>query len=348
MAMKSSELVSKAINIAKNHNTLYVMGCLGAPLTGSYVSKYCTNHQYNRRAERTAMIKAAANKNPPVYGFDCVCLIKSIVWGWCADPTKRFGGAGYGINGCPDYSADGTIKICKDVTSKFNTIIPGEALWMSGHIGIYIGDGLAVECTPSWANKVQITAVGNIGPKSGYPTRTWTKHGKLPYIDYSDNPASVPSTTPSTPAATTGGIKVGDIVNFTGNVHYTNANATTGKVCKSGKAKVTATYNGKHPYQLIAVKGGGSTVYGWVNTSDIATASTATSTSYKAKMNTAKAKALNIRDVPGYKSGTTTPAGKVVGCIRDASILTIIEEQNGWGKLGDGRGWVSLTYIVKC
>lgn len=33
--------------------------------------------------------------------------------------------------------------------------------------------------------------------------------------------------------------------------------------------KVTQIYNGKHPYQLIYVKGGGSTVYGWVDEKDI-------------------------------------------------------------------------------
>ena len=42
-----------------------------------------------------------------------------------------------------------------------------------------------MECTPAWKNGVQITAVGNIGSKSGYPTRYWTKHGKLPWVDYS-------------------------------------------------------------------------------------------------------------------------------------------------------------------
>ena len=32
--------------------------------------------------------------------------------------------------------------------------------------------------------KEKITAVGNIGSKAGYNTRRWTKHGKLPYVDY--------------------------------------------------------------------------------------------------------------------------------------------------------------------
>ena len=35
-----------------------------------------------------------------------------------------------------------------------------------------------------WNNCVQITTVGNIGAKAGYPTRKWQKHGKLPWVDY--------------------------------------------------------------------------------------------------------------------------------------------------------------------
>lgn len=62
--------------------------------------------------------------------------------------------------------------------------------------------------------------------------------------------------------------KVGDIVNFKGNRHYSSANAATGPACKSGKAKITQIYQlgkSKHPYHLIAVSGGGSNVYGWVD-----------------------------------------------------------------------------------
>ena len=69
--MKASEFINKLQNIVDNYKTLYVMGCFGAPLTGANVSRYCTNHRYNKQAARTAMIRAAADKNPPVYGFDC-------------------------------------------------------------------------------------------------------------------------------------------------------------------------------------------------------------------------------------------------------------------------------------
>lgn len=70
-------------------------------------------------------------------------------------------------------------------------------------------------------------------------------------------------------SAASSALVVGTIVNFTGNTHYTSANATNGKICKPGKARITKTYNGKHPFHLEAVSGGGSTVHGWVDAADI-------------------------------------------------------------------------------
>jgi LysM repeat protein len=62
--------------------------------------------------------------------------------------------------------------------------------------------------------------------------------------------------------------KVGDIVLYKGNKHYANANALVSSRCKGGKAKITEIYQldkSKHPYHLVAVSGGGATVYGWVD-----------------------------------------------------------------------------------
>ncbi|MCM1223828.1 MAG: phage tail tip lysozyme [Lachnospiraceae bacterium] len=199
--MKSKEFIRKATEIAKNYKTLYVMGCFGAPLTAANKKRYTQNHSYNKAADRTKMINAATEDT---FGFDCVCLIKGILWGWSGDKSKTYGGSGYAVNGVPDIGADSMITKCTGVsTSGWASMVPGEAVWCSGHIGIYIGDGLAVECTPKWENQVQITAVGNIGKKSGYNTRTWTKHGKLPYVDYSDQTtASAPSASGKAPATT--------------------------------------------------------------------------------------------------------------------------------------------------
>lgn len=69
-------------------------------------------------------------------------------------------------------------------------------------------------------------------------------------------------------SSTTWTPKVGDVVNFTGGRHYASANAATGPTCKNGEAKITQIYQlgkSKHPYHLIAVSGGGSNVYGWVD-----------------------------------------------------------------------------------
>ena len=266
--MKASQFIQKLKDIAKNYKTLYVMGCFGAPMTAANKKRYTTNHAYNRQAGRTAMINAASSDT---FGFDCVCLIKGVLWGWSGNENKTYGGASYAINGVPDLDADTMITRCAGVsTTGWANMVPGEAVWMSGHIGVYIGEGLAVECTPSWANKVQITAVGNIGSKAGYQTRNWTKHGKLPYIEYDTSASTSPSAPSGSGTTTSLKYKVGDEVQFTGTTHYTSTNATSGTSCKPGVAKVTQVYaTGKHPYHLVAVSGKGSTVYGWVDAADI-------------------------------------------------------------------------------
>lgn len=154
------------------------------------------------------------------------------------------------------------------------------------------------------------------------------------------------STTPSTGGSTgtaAADIKVGDVVEFTGSKHYVSAAAKDAKICKPGKAKVTAIAKGKaHPYHLIAVSGGGSTVYGWTDAADIKTSSSSTATSYLVKVTT---DVLNIRKGPGTNYGTN-------GAIRDKGTYTIVAESDGpgaskWGKLKSGAGWISLDYAKK-
>lgn len=188
--MKSKEFISTLVGIAKNYKTLYVMGCFGAPMNAENKKRYTSNHSYNMTADRKAMINAAS---ADTFGFDCVCLIKGVLWGWNGDASRVYGGAGYCVNGVPDIDAKAMIEKCNPSTTGWGSLTPGEAVWMEGHIGVYIGDNLVVECSPKWQNKVQITALGNNGGKSGYNSRTWTKHGKLPYVDYSDQTASKPT-----------------------------------------------------------------------------------------------------------------------------------------------------------
>ena len=144
-------------------------------------------------------------------------------------------------------------------------------------------------------------------------------------------------------AATATSYLIGDVVEFTGTKHYVSSTAKTASSCKPGKAKVTALAKGKaHPYHLIAVSGGGSTVYGWTDAADIKTSAAATATSYLVKVTT---DVLNIRKGPGTNYGTN-------GAIRDKGTYTIVAESDGpgaskWGKLKSGAGWISLDYTKK-
>lgn len=189
MIKTGKELAEVVKKIATSYKTLYVMGCFGAPLNETNKKRYCTNHSYNKQPSRTAMIKAASSDT---FGFDCVCLIKGVLWGWNGDKNADYGGAKYKEknSGVPDIDCNTMMNRCSEISTDFSKIEVGEAVGMQGHIGIYIGDGLAIECTPLWKNGVQITAVQNIGTKAGYNSRKWTRHGKLPYITYETAGAS--------------------------------------------------------------------------------------------------------------------------------------------------------------
>jgi len=50
--------------------------------------------------------------------------------------------------------------------------------------------------------------------------------------------------------------------------------------------------------------------------------------------------ALNIRSGAGTNYS-------IRGCIRDRGVYTIVAEQNGWGKLKSGAGWISLAYTQR-
>lgn len=179
--MKNNEFVKQAKKIATNYKTLYILGAFGAPMNEKNKKRYTQNYSYNTETTRKNKIQ---NASSDTFGFDCVCLIKGILWGWSGNQNMTYGGAEYCSNGVPDVNADQMMNYCTNISNNFSNIKIGEVVHMSGHIGIYIGDGLAVECTPIWKDGVQITAVGNIGKKNGYNTRYWEKHGMLNFIDY--------------------------------------------------------------------------------------------------------------------------------------------------------------------
>lgn len=179
--MRVDDFCSKLLNIVYDYDTLYVMGCFGAPLNNKNKIRYTQNHSYNKKEERkTLILNASCN----TFGFDCVNLIKGLLWGWCGDKNKTYGGAVYKSNNVPDVSADGFINLCTNVSSDFSTIKKGECVWLKGHVGVYIGDGIVIECSPKWDNGVQLSWLGNIHNYKKGNYRVWKKHGLIPFIEY--------------------------------------------------------------------------------------------------------------------------------------------------------------------
>lgn len=178
MIETGKQLAAAAQIIAQDYKTIYALGTFGWTMTAGNKARAIKVRGNRKRVDKLNAATA------DTFAFDCVGLVKGLLWGWNGSKAKSYGGAEYRSNGVPDWNANAMIKVCKDVSTDFQPLHVGEYLWMDGHCGIYIGGGLAVECTPAWNNCVQITAVGNIGKKYGYPTRIWAKHGKLPYIKY--------------------------------------------------------------------------------------------------------------------------------------------------------------------
>lgn len=194
VVMTANQLVEKLKDIVANYKTIYVYGSIGGIVTNSLIAQKKKQYPSFYTAARTAKIQATVGKG--YFGFDCVNVIKSILWGWNGNKNASYGGAKYASNGVPDVSADGMISLCKNVSSTgWSNLQVGEAVWMSGHIGVYIGNGLVIECTPKWNNCVQISGLGNIGRSYAGRSRSWKKHGKIPYVSYGTSSSSSSTTT---------------------------------------------------------------------------------------------------------------------------------------------------------
>lgn len=179
------QIAERHLDVARNYKTIYMYAAYLWQVTDESIRiKSAQNLQGWYTKTHIEGLRAVANRTPPVWGADCVNLTKGILWGWTGDESKKYGGAVHGSNGVPDTNANGMIQRCYDVSSDFSHIEVGEGLWLEGHWGLYVGNGLAVECTGRWDNGVQITSVWNLGKKTGFNGRYWTKHGKLPWVDY--------------------------------------------------------------------------------------------------------------------------------------------------------------------
>lgn len=105
---------------------------------------------------------------------DCVGLIKG--YGWLNAESLSID---YSTNNMPDYSADQMHDAAEWYGTDYGTMetmpdVPGLAVWKSGHVGIYVGDGKVVEAmgTKYGVVMTELTA------------RNWEGWFEIPFIEY--------------------------------------------------------------------------------------------------------------------------------------------------------------------
>ena len=199
MSFKSSELVS------------FVKRMVGQPYWYGTCVYICTNDLLKRKTEqypshygssRTSTYKKhIANR---MVCSDCIGLIKGFFWTNGGQGVLEYiaGGAEfkskYGSNNCPDKGANGMLTWLKSKGCKNGSIdslpdVPGILLFKSGHVGVYIGGGLAVEAE-GFSYGVVETKVSK---------RPWTEWAYLPesMLVY-DGVTSMEDVKPSEPVVT--------------------------------------------------------------------------------------------------------------------------------------------------
>lgn len=162
----SEQYVKELMRIHEHYKTYYAWGAFGSPANAKNRKRY----------------EVPDTVTPDTFLFDCSGFAyKALPWGWSGDKNKTYGGASYN-----KYDLDHPFpQVCEDISKDFSTIVPGEVVYMPGHVGVYIGKGIVVECTAAWENCVLLSECKNVSIDTGLKhKRTWTSHGKLPFVDY--------------------------------------------------------------------------------------------------------------------------------------------------------------------
>lgn len=163
--MTSKEFITK-LKAAAGVPHCYALGCFGQVITNSLIAQKSKQYPDWYKTNKSKLVIGA-------FGFDCICFIKAILWGWTPDTP-----AVYVSNGVPDVNEEAMLAYCDNVSTDFTNIEPGEYVWRDGHCGVYIGNGNIIHCTSKDSAGVSIIPLSQFVGK---------KHGKLKWVDYSQN-----------------------------------------------------------------------------------------------------------------------------------------------------------------
>lgn len=146
----------------------YVYGGYGQVCTKQYLDQQASLFPGNNEAG--GEMREVGEKWLGKRVCDCIGLIKSYAW-YNANSGKIVAGSN-GFTDCGANSIWSSVTESGPISNMPDT--PGLAVWMDGHIGVYIGNGEVIEA--------QGTAYGVV--KTKLSGRGWTKWLKIPNIKY--------------------------------------------------------------------------------------------------------------------------------------------------------------------
>lgn len=235
--------------LALGNDSIYLYGSFGQKLTTAFINQKAKQYVYN--ISRQSIYKKCMNSEGTEYAFDCVGLIKSYIWG-------GYGKVDYNKN--QDVSANGMYNKAK-VKGKISTMPEtiGLLVHMSGHIGIYIGNGYVIECTPAKAFAKQNHGGGGVC-KTKLTDRKWVHWLECPFIEYKEE-VKTPTTT-TTPSTSSLKYSKNNKIILNGYLYSTSDGVGKGAKKTNYKGTITIVKKGAaKPYHIDKL--------GWVAEKDI-------------------------------------------------------------------------------
>ena len=149
----------------------YARKQIGRPYWYGTFGNIATAVLYSAKKKQYPKYYASWTNFPEQFGqrvHDCVGLIKGYLWSDTASSTPRY-------NASQDVSANGMLSICTEKgTISSMPDIPGVLVFMSGHVGVYAGNGEVIEAR-GHEYGVVVTKLAE---------RPWKNWGKCPFIAY--------------------------------------------------------------------------------------------------------------------------------------------------------------------